>query len=116
MAIDDLYDAAVERKEIFPLFVFSDPQRGMNTEGNKFICFIGAYPPMDMFADVDKQKAAIERLKNGSWKLQKLNEDKSKNIVPRMIGFGFGVTPSKSFQAAMKMSGHIKPDAIVQGT
>ena len=116
MAIGDAYDAAIERKEIFPLFVFSDPQKGANTGGDKFICFIGAYPPMDIFGTPEKQKEVIELMKSGAWKLRKLNEAKEKSIVPKMIGYGFGVTPSRAFLAAMRMSGHVKPDVVVQGT
>ena len=116
MGISRMYDAAVERKEIFPLYVFTDPFKGIYNGGNKFMCFVGTGVPQDIFLAEEKYRACIERLRSGAWKLQKLEEFKEKGITDKMFGYGFGITPAKAFMAACQMSGHIKPNVVVQGT
>ena len=114
--IDRLYDTAIERKEIFPLWLFTDLYRGRHT-GYKFMCFIGANVPMKLFnTDERIHKEQVEELKTGVWKTERLNKLKESGQEPKKIGWGFGNTPSQAFREACYMSGHINRDTVVQGS
>lgn len=98
-----LYDIAIEKKSIFPMWVFTDPHYGTQS-GGKFMAFVGAnWPVKIVSATLEAQAEALLYLTSGNWKARALEQDPEK----KMVGYGFGNTPSEAFRNACFMSGHM---------
>lgn len=100
MSVEDVF---ITKKGMYPFWLFADIHHGKYV-GGPYVCFIGGhYEAHFVASEPEPHKQAVERLKNGAWKISTLKEG-----VSEKVGWGCGQTPQEAFRKACYNSGYIK--------
>lgn len=112
---EHINDQFIAKKQMKPLWIFSDIYGAhVNREG-KFWCFIGGHFPDGLMAsDKDEYNRAVNLVICGKWKQAWLADEEvvKANIK---VGYGFGDNPNQAFKRAIVNAGYLKGLDKTQG-
>ena len=105
---EHINDQFIMKKQMKPMWLFTDIYGShVNREG-KFWCFIGGHFPDGLMAeDKEEYNRAVNLLISGQWQRAWLADEVNQKGNVK-VGYGFGDNPNQAFKRAIVSAGYLK--------